>query len=131
MEYSERILSADAAKAMAGTLNFEKTVLTYVLWDRSISEPQPIYVGTAKTKGRIDNHARKANGGTSLTRKSRAIEFAEYVERRAKNAGPEWLGISLHKHDCFEEAKITERDLIKEWGIRKDGGKLFNRQMNG
>ena len=131
MDHFQRIMSANSAKSAARKINFDRTALTYVLWDRSISEPQPIYVGTAKTKERIDNHARKAKGGTSLTRKSRAFEFAEYVERQAKNIGPEWLGISFHEHDCFEEAKSTERGLIQKWGIRMNGGKLFNRQMNG
>ena len=131
MEYSQRIVSANSAKALTRKINFKKTVLTYVLWDRTTEEPRPIYVGTAKSQGRIDNHARKAHGGTTLTRKSGHIEFATYVERQAKINGPEWLGFSFHQHDSFESAKITETALIRDWGLRKHGGKLFNRRLAG
>ena len=132
MEYSEKIMSAGCAKAYARKLNFGTTVLTYVLWDRTTTpKPQPIYVGTAKSQSRIDNHARKANGGTSLTRKSGAIPLAEHVERQSKNHGPDWIGFSFHQHNSFDDAKVTERELIQGWGIKKLGGKLFNRQMSG
>ena len=131
MNYPEIIVSTHRAKALARQINFEQTVLTYVLWDQTAAEPQPIYVGTAKSQSRIDNHARKAYGGTNLTRKSGHKTFADYVERQAKNYGPDWLGFTFHQHDSFESAKIKEQSLIQDWGIKKNGGRLFNRQLTG
>ena len=131
MEYPEKIMSAICAKAYARKINFGDTVLTYVLLDRTTPEPQPIYVGTAKSQSRIDNHARKAIGGTSLTRKSGALALAEHVEGQSENHGSDWIGFSFRQHRSFDDAKATERELIQGWGIKKLGGKLFNRKMSG
>ena len=131
MKCAEKIISADGAKAAAQKINFEKTVLTYVLWDRTNTNPLPIYVGTAKSKARIENHARKAAGNAKLARKSNHIEFAEFVERKAKKHGPGWIGFSLYSHQSFDAAKAHEVNLIEQNGLKRFGGKLFNRTLSG
>ena len=131
MNYPESIVSADRAKALAREINFGQTAVSYVLWDRTGAEPLPFYVGTAKSQSRIDNHARKALGNAKLARKSKHTEFAEYVETNAKKHGPEWIGFCLYQHSSMDEAKTHEVSLIEKYGLKKTGGKLFNRRMSG
>ena len=119
-EMRERIYSAKQAKQFAAKVNFDREVLTYILVHRLSDAFCPFYVGTAKSKSRIDNHARKANGVATLTRKSNHIEFAKYVERQAKIHGPEWIGFCIYRHSSHEQAQDQERALIAKFGLKKE-----------
>ena len=90
----------------------------------------PIYVGAAKGRNRIYNHAKKDNGNAKLARKADHINFAEYIEERAEN-GPGWLRITLRPHRNPREAEKEEKVLIAKWGTRTRGGILFNRSLSG
>ena len=128
----DRIYSAEQAKSFASKVKFNQgETITYILAHRLKDEFTPLYVGTAKQKSRIDNHARKAFGNTNLTRRSKHILFAEYIEEQSKKYGPEWIGFCLSVHKTRDKAESKERELIQKYGIQKKGGKLFNRRMGG
>ena len=132
MEPEKRIYSAEQAKRFAAGVKFDRgETITYILSHRLQKEFTPFYVGTAKCKSRIDNHARKAFGNANLTRRSKHIQFAEYVETQARQYGPDWIGFCLNVHGNKEEAELHERELIKKYGIQKKGGRLFNRRERG
>ena len=127
-----RIYSAEEAKRIAAKVKFDRgETITYVLSHRLRDEFSPFYVGTARRKSRIDTHARKAVGNTNSTRRAKHIRFAKYVETQSKVYGPDWIGFSLKIHRTREDAELHERALIAAFGIRTEGGQLFNRRMTG
>ena len=119
------ILTADECRSRIVALP-DKIEACYVLWDRR--DARPVYVGTAQSKGRIRAHLLKdgvRDGKIGLTHRNK--KFFDYV-----NAQPVgWLGVTFELFETKANAREAERAAISKFGIRRNGGSLFNRQMSG
>lgn len=99
---------------------------TYVLWDAD--DCIPIYVGTAKTRGRLVAHLKKdsvRDGKIGHTHVN--PPFYDYV--LSKEAG--WFGMTLETFPDADSMKGEEIRLIALYRRRADGGTLFNRRKTG
>jgi len=129
------LLTPEEARRQSKDTDFGQCTITYILWDvtdvvRGLSG-RPIYVGTAKHHSRIYNHANKDQGNVKLARKSNAHSLADFVEARVLSHGPGWLRLTLRRHPSFAAAQEDERALIRRWGVKSEGGVLFNRRRSG
>ena len=119
------ILTADECRSRIVALP-DKIEACYVLWDRR--DARPVYVVTAQSKGRIRAHLLKdgvRDGKIGLTHRNK--KFFDYV-----NAQPVgWLGVTFELFETKANAREAERAAISKFGIRRNGGSLFNRQMSG
>ncbi len=129
------LLTPEEARRQAKAVDFSRCTITYVLWDATEAVcgllARPFYVGTAKHHSRIYNHARKDRGNVKLARKSNAHPLANFVEAKVSRNGPGWLRLTLRRHPSVAAAREDERALIRRWGIRREGGLLFNRRRSG
>ncbi len=129
------LLTPEEARRQAKAVDFGRCTITYVLWDATEAvcglPVRPFYVGTAKHHSRIYNHARKDRGDVKLARKSNAHPLADFVEARVLAHGPGWLRLTLRRHPNMAAAQEDERALIRRWGIKREGGILFNRRRSG
>ena len=98
----------------------------YVLWD--ILRSKPVYVGTARNRGRLRAHLKKdtvRDGKVGLT--YRNPEFLAFV--MAQPAG--WLGMSIDLFDNEADMRKAEIERIARFALKRDGGSLFNRSRSG
>jgi len=119
------ILTADECRSRIVALP-DKIEACDVLWDRC--NAKPVYVGTARNKGRIRAHLLKdsvRDGKIGLTHRNR--KFFDYVNSQPVG----WLAVTFDLFETKAKARVAERAAISKFGIRRDGGSLFNRQMSG
>lgn len=101
-------------------------VATYVLWDRETQTP--IYCGTAVSRSRLKSHLTKDDPASPVSsHNKRNPELVAYWQSRPKG----WLGVSFAFSSTAEEAKELERRIIRHYGIRSQGGLLFNQRVSG
>ena len=101
-------------------------VAVYVLWDRL--EDRPVYCGTARSPARLRGHLHKddlVNGPVGKTHVNPGLRA--YCLSRPKG----WLGVSWIMLPDATAATALERAVIARWGIRSQGGLLFNQRLSG
>lgn len=107
------LLTPEEARKEAWRFNFDKGVLTYILWDITESAnslpARPLYVGTAKAISRIYGHANKNHGDNKQAIKSNHPEFATHIKTKADTHGLGWLRLTLRKHRNYDAAQKDER----------------------
>lgn len=119
-------VSADECRSRLAVSDWGAGVATYVLWDRRTGEP--VYCGTARNRSRIDGHLKKddlrnATVGTT----ARNPELRAYCLAQPRG----WLGVAFRLFPSEAEAKREEQGIIASFGIRRQGGKLFNQRTSG
>ena len=120
-----QIMSSTACRASLSGLIGEINAC-YTLWD--INTGFPVYVGTAKTAARLRVHLKKDEPSREQTKHLQDnVAFHQYVKKQKSG----WLGVSSTFHTDAPQATLSERALILEYGIRHQGGQLFNRRMSG
>ena len=120
-----KILRASEAKGHIESIS-SNVEACYVLWDHKAQIP--VYVGTARNKGRLKAHLKKdyvRDGRIGLT--YRNPEFLNFIQQKPEG----WLGISISTFSSHDEAKNTERSLVRKYGLRTSGGTLSNRRLAG
>lgn len=121
----DRILTSEECRRQLSSLSGQINAC-YVLWNRKAG--LPVYVGTAKTPGRLRAHLKKDRPGEEQTGHLKGnAPFHAYVKSQEQG----WLGLSFVLYATEEEAKSAERALIANHGLRSSGGQLFNRRMGG
>lgn len=99
---------------------------TYVLWDRETETP--IYCGTAVSRSRLKSHLTKDDPTSPVSsHNTKNPELVKYWQSRPKG----WLGVSFQFFPTAEDAKQVERAIIARYGIRRNGGLLFNQRTSG
>lgn len=98
----------------------------YLLSNRITSEL--VYCGTANSKSRLLGHLHKddlRNGPVGKTMVN--PELRAYCLSQRKG----WLGVQFKFFASEAEARAKEQAIIRELGIRRLGGSLFNQRMSG
>ena len=104
----------------------EAETAVYILWDRGTETA--IYCGTSRTPSRLRSHLAKddlANGPVGKTHVN--PELRSFCLSRSKG----WLGISFAVFSDEAAARQIEREIIGKFGIRRNGGQLFNQRLSG
>lgn len=120
------ILPAEECRRRLDSMTSWNGAATYLLYNRRTNEP--IYCGTAKNRSSVRRHLAKddlANGPVGKTQVN--PELRNYC--LAQRAG--WLGVAFHMFGTLEEAKLEERRIIAQLGIRSLGGALYNQRLSG
>lgn len=120
------ILSATDCKAKLNAMGVWSGTAVYLL--SNLISGEPVYCGTANGKARLRSHLQKddlANGPVGKTTVNPDLR-AYCLSNR-----PGWLGIQFRVFETELEARVAERTIIAELGIRRQGGRLFNQRMSG
>lgn len=120
------VLSASACKAKLDAMTDWTGTAVYLL--SNLKSGEPVYCGTANGKTRLRSHLNKDDlrngpvGKTMVNPELRAYCLGQ---------GPGWLGIQFRLYANDTEARLAERVIITDFGIRRYGGRLFNQRMSG
>lgn len=122
----ERICSASECVTTISDLTRWPGTATYVLWNRRTGEP--VYCGTAKNRGSLTRHLAKddlSKGPVGHTMKNMPLR------KYCLSQGSGWLGVSWTFSETEADAKALECSFIATYGIRRQGGQLFNQLLSG
>lgn len=116
------IMSAGAARAKIMADPWPG-VAVYMLWN--LADKRAIYCGKSEAPGRLLSHLSK-DDPTSIasSHNQKNPELTRYWQSQKLG----WLGVSYRIFKDRTEASAIERRIIDSYGIRKNGGQLFNQR---
>lgn len=116
------IMTASAARARIQADPWNG-VAVYMLWNRELK--QPIYCGKSEAPGRLLTHLSKDN---PLSQPSAHNLKNPDLTRYWQSQPAGWLGVSYKLFKDRAEASAVERQIIEAYGIRRNGGPLYNQR---